>query len=94
MNAISPQDWQDQEDGRALRELREAYQGRRCIVSASLLVPAIDDYSDDVWEVGIFKATVAPLEDGLTGVIVVKEIGNTIAEAADACRAALRKRVA
>ena len=94
MTAISPQDFADMEDGRALRELREAYTGRRCIVAASLLVPAIEDFSDDVWEVGISKATVAAIEDGLTGVWLVRKMGNSIAAAADACRAALRERAA
>ena len=73
MSAISQQDWQDQEDGRALRELRE--------------VPDLIA-AEGTWHPlsRTWKVTAWVPSGG------VDKYGPTIADAADACRAALRER--
>jgi hypothetical protein len=77
MGVIDPQTWADAEDGRALRELREAlpegWSGPAIYpkpLNAGWHAEAFDDRMDSL--------------DGRHGE------GHTIAEAADACRAALR----
>ena len=88
VKAIAYED-QDRADGAALRRLREAFDGR-AVITLSLLIGAIHDHSDDVFEVMVSRPTTAPVEDGLTTAgPVVRCMGNPIAEAADACRKAL-----
>lgn len=82
VSAISPQDWQDQEDGRALRELREA-------AGAGYFFHVVDQDGEFRLNVAAFRAD--PLRDyQLRAYSSTK--GATIAAAADACRAALRER--
>lgn len=79
MTAISPQDHADQEDGRALRELREALPDDLTVDlgfhpdSGQWFVNSVTRDFGDVW---------------------MHHAHYTLAAAADACRAALRERAA
>lgn len=83
MTAISPQDWQDQEDGRALRELREALPQNGWL---RLVINSDREYRIVVSRI---TATDYRRED-----IEMSPCSTTLAAAADACRAALRERAA
>lgn len=76
MSAISPQDWQDQQDGAALRRLREACEAGGWT------------FSVEPWyameHVGFRVCLYARLVGSYT-----ESKGDTIAAAADACRVAL-----
>lgn len=75
MNVIDPQTWRDAEDGRALRELDAALpKGAAHFVLQRALATA--------WEVRIYSREDPRGEAG-------GHYGDTIAEAADACRKAL-----
>ena len=82
MIVISQQDWQDQEDGRALRELREA------LPNDWEAVPRItrEDIAVEVWSPSGGGSYFEPPQPD------IYKTGATIAAAADACRAALRER--
>lgn len=76
MTAISQQDWQDMEDGRALREL---------LAVVNEMVGDFDiELSDDPGEIAETRYMVRILDTGRYG------MGPTIAAAADKAREALR----
>ena len=83
MSAISAQDWQDQEDGRALRELRETLPEAKVEVVEYTLTKT----ERLVVAVGVEKRR--PVRVGRSTFIRAWGEGSTIAEAADACREAL-----
>ena len=78
MTAISQQDWQDQEDGRALRELQKvaAAHGHH--------VTLVQEH--DRWTVRVLNAEFA--------LVMRCDAFDRLSRNADACRAALRERAA
>ena len=79
MSVIDPQTWADAEDGRALRELREA-------------APEASAFGLQQWlNRPFYTVTVWPEPMGeLDPKYIARASGQTIAETADRCREALR----